>query len=310
MDKVHSAIIRLAKKALTESLPSDMTERVARDVFGSYDLHRRSGVPENIPITGQAAAVAVVDDSVREGRILPLVERLALLDRDGFMGRAYRVPGLRELFKALQAEGYLWDAGSCHFMENPAIRRTANWGRLLDGEEYAFALLRVDVVNNSLIVRRRGEAAAREAYAELRERFRRAAEKRFGRLWKWEGDGGVAAFHYGNAPTSAALAGLAFLNDLFVYNRTSNALGERISVRVAGHAGPLRYSSVHSEMAKQETSREAGELEARRTPPDSFCLSPALSRNLERVVLDRFREEFRDGMLVHVFSVEGAAGCA
>jgi len=45
------------------------------------------------------------DDVVDAGLFLHFIERLARLDREGFMGRSYRIAGLRELFKAIGAEG-------------------------------------------------------------------------------------------------------------------------------------------------------------------------------------------------------------
>lgn len=304
MEKVRAALLRMAKTAIGESVPADLTGRLAKEIISGYDLHSRTGFPDSIPISGQIAASAVVEDAVAGGRFLPLVERIAVLDRDGFMGRPYPIPVLRELFKAIQAEGYLWDANTSHFMENPSIRRTANWGRLLEREEYHFSLLRLDIVKNSRLVRRHGEEAAQDAYAEVRESFRRAVEDRHGRIWKWEGDGALAAFHYGQVTTAATLAGIAFMNELFLYNRAGSTLGEPISVRLAAHTGPLRYASLASDITKQETVRDLVDLESRSTPSNCFCVSRTHSQTLERVVFDLLREHRVDGRLVYLYSVE------
>ncbi len=306
MEKVKASLLRMTKTALGDSIPADLTGRIAKEVMRGYDLHARTGFRDSIPISSQVAASAVVDDAVAMGRFLLLVERMAEIDRDGFMGRPYRIPILKDLFKAIQAEGYVWDGGTRHFMENPAIRRTPNWGRLIENEEYRFSLLRLDIVKNSRIVKKHGEDAARQAYGELRDLFKRAVEQRHGRVWKWEGDGGMAAFHYGHGATSAALAGMAFVNDLFIFNRTANELGEPLSVRLAAHSGPLFYSSSPAEIAKQETTRELVDLESQKTPPGSLCLSTALSQTLDRVVLDSFKNTRVDGAPVHLYRVEVA----
>lgn len=294
----------MAKTALGDSLPADMTGRIAKDVMGAYDLQARTGFRESIPISGQIAASTVVEDVVAAGRFLHLVERMALLDREGYMGRIYRIPALRDIFRAVQAEGYVWDESTRHFMENPTIRRSANWGRLLEGEEYRFSLLRLDVVKNSRIVRKHGEDAARAAYAELRDRFTKIVEQRYGRVWRWEGDGGLAAFHYGQGTSAAALSGIAFLHELFLFNRTDNILGEPVSVRIAAHAGPLQYRFSAADIVKQETAREIVELESKKTPADTLCLSDPLSRSLDRVILDLFRDDYADGTPVHLYRVE------
>jgi hypothetical protein len=265
-----------------------MFERIAKDVIPDYNLRQSTGFPPNIPMQGQIAASRIVDDLVDRDLFLHFIERLELLDREGFMGRSYRIAGLRELFKSIEAEGYLWDADTSLFMEDPRIKRTQNWGRLLQGEELRFSLLRVDVVTNSRIVKVHGESAARGAYEDLRTMLARCAERRSGRIWSWEGDGALAAFLYGHSTTSSVLAGMALLHELFIYNRAYNRMGESVRVRVAAHTGPIRYLADVGEILKQETCREVIESESRWTPTDCLSISPAVAGTLDRVILDRF----------------------
>ncbi len=296
------------KKSLHESLNTDMLSRIARDVFGEdYDLHARTGFPASVAVPGQVATDCLVDDAVAEGRLLHLVERLAQLDGEGFMGRPYRITGLREMFKCVLADGYLWDEATGHFMEDPRTRRSPNWGRLLAGEEHRFSLLRVDVVRNSRIVRAHGEAAARDAYDDLRAILARCAELRSGRIWSWEGDGALAAFLFGHSTTSAVLSGMALLHELFLYDRLHNNLGEPLRVRAAVHTGPLRYFPEVAEMAKQETILEVMEAESRGTPPSCLSITPAVAPTLDRVILDRFRDDRTGASRLLLYEVRAAA---
>ncbi len=293
--KTRSPLAQIAKKSLYESLNSDMLERAARAAFPDYDLHQRTGFPENIPVPGQVAAAQIVEDCIEAGRFLLLVERLAVLDREGFMGRPYRITGLRELSKGIAAEGYLWDEATGYFMEDPRIRRSMNWGRLLEGEEHRFSLLRTDIVRNSKIVKTHGETAARGAYEDLRSILARCVEHRTGRIWSWEGDGALAAFLFGHSTTSAVLSGMALLHELYLYNRMHNHLGEPIRIRATVHTGPLRYLPDYGEIAKQETVREVHEAESRWTAPDTLTISPAVALTLDRVILDRFKPQAGTG---------------
>jgi hypothetical protein len=286
--KVRWSLSQLLKKTLNNSLAPDMFERIAKDVIPDYNLRQSTGFPPNIPMQGQIAASRIVDDLVDKDLFLHFIERLELLDREGFMGRSYRIAGLRELFKSIEAEGYLWDADTSLFMEDPRIRRSQNWGRLLQGEELRFSLLRVDVVTNSRIVKLHGESAARGAYEDLRAMLARCAERRSGRIWSWEGDGALAAFLYGHSTTSSVLSGMALLHELFIYNRAYNRMGESVRVRVAAHTGPIRYLADVGEILKQETCREVIESESRWTPTDCLSISPAVAGTLDRVILDRF----------------------
>lgn len=290
--KDRSPLAIMMKKSLRESLNADMLGRLAREVFSDeYDLRERTGYPASVAVPGPLAADCIVDDAVAEGRFLHLAERLAKYDREGFMGRAYRVAGLREIFKGIAAEGYLWDEDTEYFMEDPRIRRTPNWGRLLEGEEHRFSLLRVDIVRNSRLVRVHGEAAARDAFGDLRSILARCVELRSGRIWSWEGDGALAGFLFGHSTTGAVLAGMSLLHELFLYDRIHNNLGEPLKVRAAVHTGPIRYYSDLGEIAKQETVIEAMEAESRWTPAGSLSVTPAVAPTLDRVILDRFRPD-------------------
>ncbi len=301
--KIRGTLSQMLKKCLYESLNADMLERVARDVIADYDLRGRTGFPPNIPLQGQTAASRIVDDVVEEDLFLHFVERLALLDREGFMGRSYRIGGLREIFKAIGAEGYLWDVDTGRFMEDPRIRRTQNWGRLIPGEELRFSLLRVDVVKNSRIVKVHGETAARGTFEDLRAIIARCSERRSGRVWSWEGDGALAAFLFGHSTTSSVLAGMALLHELFIYNRAYNRIGESVRIRAAVHTVPIRYLSDVGEILKQETCREVIESESRWTPPDALSISPAVAGTLDRVILDRFKPAAESGSRALVYTV-------
>ena len=301
--KIRGALSQMLKKSLYESLSAEMLERVAQDLIPDYDLLRRTGFPPNIPMQAQTAASRIVDDIVADGLFLHFIERLVLLDHDGFMGRSYRIAGLKEIFKIIGAEGYIWDTETGHFMEDSRIRRTRNWGRLLQGEELRFSLLRVDVVKNSHIVKVHGETAARGAYDDLRNILARCAERRAGRIWSWEGDGALAAFLFGHSTTSSVLAGMALLHELFMYNRTSNRISESIRVRAAVHTGPIRYFADIGEVLKQETCREVIESESIWTPPDGLSISPAVAGTLDRVILDRFKPAPESGSRALIYTI-------
>jgi len=269
-----------------------MAERVGRDVISDeYDIHERTGFPPSVVVPSMVAGSCLVDDAAAEGKRLHLVERLVRLDAEGFMGRPCRVAGLREMFKQVSASGFLWDEATGHFMEDPRSRRTPNWGRLIEGEEHRFSLLRIDVVRNSRIVRVRGEAAARDAFDDLRAILARVVEPRNGRVWSWEGDGALAAYLFGHSTTSAVLSGMALLHELFLYNRLDNKLGEPVVIRAAVHTGPLRYHPDLSEMTKQETVLEVMEAESKWTPAGCLSISPAVAPTLDRVIADRFRSD-------------------
>lgn len=306
--KVRSNLAQVTKKSLSEATNLDMMARVARDVFPSYDLHERTGFPSTVPISPQVAAYHIVNDAILENRFLHLAERLILLDREGYMGRRYPVPGLGEIVRLIRTEGYVWDEETELFMEDPRVRRTPNWGRLLDEDEFSFAVLRLDVANNSKMVQIHGEKAMRGAIEDLRQIIARCVEVRTGRIWNWEGDGALAGFLFGQRTIQAVLAGMAILHELFLYDRLHNRLGEPLRVRAAVHTGDFRYHSDPEKLVKQEIIQETVEIESRLTPIGSLVITPAVAPTLDRVVLDRFHpvpHSLDSRLLAYEVHVEG-----
>jgi hypothetical protein len=203
----------------------------------------------------------------------------------------YPIKGLVQIVKTLMQDGFIFDRSTGQFFENARERASPDWGRLRDGDERQAAVLRLDVVANSALVKRNSAGKVDKAYAELRSIVNRAVIGRFGRLWSWEGDGALAAFLFGQKERSAVLAGMEILNELFFYNRLENPLGEPLRVRIAAHSGPIRYRVNPLELLKNETLRDVTQLESRATPVDSLCVSGNLFLSIDRVIHERFGAE-------------------
>lgn len=286
--KVRSALFAQTSKALSEALGFPMIQHIASRVFGDYDIHQRMGIQENIPITREMAAERVMRDVTAAGLYLPLVEEMIAVDLKGYMGREYPIPRLAAIAKFISAEGYCYDQRSGLFMEHAVNRVSPNWGRLVEGEEKQIVLLRLDIVDNSGLVKGNTQDAVETAYTDVREIVDRAVISRHGRIWLWEGDGGMAAFLFSDKERSALFAGMEILHELFFYNRLQNPLIHPIRVRIATHAGPIRYSSNQSVIKKNETVRELVELESACTPNDSLTASINVSVTVDRAVRDQF----------------------
>lgn len=288
--RVKSAIIRQACSALYESVGYDMIDRISKRVIPGYDLHYRSGIPENIPITAQMAARQLVNDVVRTGRFLHLLEIMIDIDLNGFMGREYRIGRLSELIKSVLAEGYIYDRMTGLFMENSKERITSNWGRLTDNEERQIALLRLDIVDNSTIVRSNPSDKVQHAYGELRNMVNKSVIPRLGRVWVWEGDGCLCGFLFNKKERSAILAGMEILHALYFYNLLHNQLDKALQVRIACHSGPFTYNANLEQLKKNEIVREVTEIESRHASPGSLATTENMIMTVDRHIQDKFKK--------------------
>lgn len=283
--RVKARVRTLAARALAESMEVKTMIHLVRRLFGTYDLHERTGFPSSVPIPNRTAARQIVDDVTRTGLFLDFVSLLLEVERLGMEGRKYRFPRLQAIVNEILEVGYRYDPETRSFIEDSAIRTTRNWGVLKPGESYIMAFVAVDVAGNSSLVRTYGRETMSEQYATLRSIVGAIAEKRNGRLWGWEGDGGIVAFTFDEQNQRATLTGMEILNELFLYNLTHCPLDEGLHVRVTVHNGPCEYSETGSELTS-DTVKKVWEIDAAHGITDSLILTdsvfPSLGRNLAR----------------------------
>jgi class 3 adenylate cyclase len=199
---------------------------------------------------------------IQDGYFIDCVETLIRIDAKGYMGRRYALKGLQDVVGGLVHDGYSFDPASGQFFENQRERISPNWGRLQEGDERKMTLLRFDVAGNSMLVRQNPRNNIEKAYKDLRAIVNRAVTSRLGRLWAWEGDGALAAFLFGSMEKSAVYCGMEILHELFFYNKLKNTLNSPLNVRIGVHIGRIRYSDDEIERQKNDTVKQAVELES------------------------------------------------
>ncbi|HAP43912.1 MAG: hypothetical protein A2087_09230 [Spirochaetes bacterium GWD1_61_31] len=307
--RVRNALKSATIKSLYESFGVQMLLTAGHMLIDSYDIYERTGCPVNIPLTGQHIARQLFDDAAGENLYLELIELLVSLEKDGYMGRTYPVKGLREIIKAILAEGFLYDAETGKFYENPQVSTTPNWGRLQEGRQYQVALLKIDIVGNSKHVRENQPALIQQVYEDLKAIVNTCTLKRQGRLWFWEGDGGVLAFHYDDPYACAILTAMEILQKWFLFNSLKNQLKTPLQVRMAVHAGGVFYSANEAVLKRNETIREVFDMESTATPPNAVTIIQNAARQLDKIILDDFSRlsgEDGRGMLYYTVAMEKA----
>jgi class 3 adenylate cyclase len=156
------------RKCLQQSLPVEMMIRIAQLVSPEYDIYRRSGLTEGMPISNKDAAQRIVADLIEDGFFIDFVETLIRINKEGYMGRAYPLKGLNDVITGLIQEGYSYDEAADQFFENQWERISQNWGRLKDGDERRMTILRLDMVGSSSLVKQNSGDAIDRAYNDLR----------------------------------------------------------------------------------------------------------------------------------------------
>jgi class 3 adenylate cyclase len=253
---------RFCRKCLAQSLPVDMMVRLARLIYPDYNIYRRVGLSEGMPISNLSAAQCIVLDVIKGGRFIDFVETLIQIDAKGYMGRRYALKGLNDVVTGLMQDGYSYDQVSGQFFENQQERISPNWGRIKEGEDREMTLLRLDMAGSSQLVRQNPRDKIEKAYADMRLIISRAVTSRLGRLWVWEGDGALAAFLFGDMEKSAVYCGMEILHEIFFYNRLKNPLLSPINIRIGVNIGSIRYFSDEAQRLQNDAVKQTIRLEA------------------------------------------------
>jgi class 3 adenylate cyclase len=263
---------------------------VAQLVYPDYDIYKKGGYPNGYPIANQDAANRIATDMLRDGYYIDFIELLIKLDTQGYMGRYFDLRGLDDVVGDIIQAGFSFDKTTGQFFENQRERISRNWGRLLEGDERKMAVLRLDIVGNSFLVKENPEELVEKAYNDVRAIVTKAVTSRMGRLWSWEGDGALGVFMLNNYSRMAICAGMEILNELFLYNKINNPLKSEIKIRLAAHSGTLVYSESESECLKEDTVKKAVSLESQALP-NSLIISGPLAVTQNQALLNIFSNE-------------------
>lgn len=303
MIKVPQRLRTYCIKGLCESMESRVMTHMIRDIFPDYDIHRRTGFPESLSIPNQDVASQIVRDVLDAGRFPDFTALLIRVQEEGYMGRKYPIAYLRQIIQGVYDLGFLYDSVNGLFVEDPKVRHTRNWGVLRMGEEYTLAFLAVDIAGNTAIVRTQEDKAVRQTYQDLRGIVRDAVHKRNGRMWNWEGDGGLAAFFFGHRHMNAVMSAMEILHELFIYNRTRCPLTKPVRLRLGVHAGPCEYTDSEEQLKNMQTIKEVNALE-QASKNDSITISIVSRLMLEDIISRRFTSVGKGKNGPFVYSLE------
>ena len=288
--RIPSSLINHCVKALSQSMDNSTMTMLARRLMPGYDLHERTGIPKSVAIPNQNAARQVVRDVIQCQMFLDFVLLLFEFSErgNGIAGRKIAIPYLRQILNGVHQLGYFYDHGNRLFVENPSERKTRNWGALKNNHEYTIAFLRIDIAGNTKLVRKHSSGCIEDAYTALRDIVIKAIENRNGRIWAWDGDGGLGAFCYGNMHETAVLSGIEILHELFLFNCISCPFEDGLNVRIAVHSGPFEYTADSEQLQASDTVKRVTELEHKHTRLNQITISEVVKVMLEPLTANQF----------------------
>jgi len=291
--RVSGWLLHLTNRALAESMDVRSMIHLARRFIRNYDLYERMGFSRNISIPSKDAARQIIQDMKESELVLEFVSTLIKIHESGLGGRKYRVPYLGEMVSEIRKSGLIYDKHTSMFYEDPRVMQTMNWGVLRENEEYIFTFLRIDIVGNSTLVRQHAEDVIKTTYSDLRTIVQTSIIKRNGRIWNWEGDGGLVAFYLSNKNIHAVISAMEILHELHIYNLVRSVLNNPLRVRMAVHSGLCQFRH-NFEDIKSDTIKKIMHLESSCTKPDSISVSSAVYQMLNQTMIEQLRQVSSD----------------
>lgn len=263
---------------------------IVRRIIPDYDIYKQTGFPESFAIPNRDAADAIVRIIIERNMFLQFIELLITLREEGLMSKKINLPYLNEMIREIYNQGYIYDPANRIFVENPRIRKTLNWGTLREGDSYTLVFLGIDIINNTGIVKKYPKNMVEQTYTEFSFIVQNICEKRNGRIWNWEGDGGVVAFFLGKKYQDAVLSSMEILNDMFLYNRTICSLKEHLNFRISIHSGNLEYTENRNKLIQEEPLKVLQEMEKKYSAKNTICISLPVKMMLDGFIADQFSE--------------------
>ncbi len=286
--RIANSLLNQCAKALAESMDTHTMCMIAKKLAPDYDIYERTGYPTSIAIPNLEVANQIVNDAAVSGLFPNLVSYLIEIQESGHMGRKYPISYLNNIIRGVYELGFVYDKENEMFVENSRYRQTRNWGALQKGHEYTIAFLRVDIAGNTSLVRQHSTEEVEKAYDDLRAIVLNSTLKRNGRMWSWEGDGGLAAFFFSNRHLLATLAAMEIIHSIFLYNCIDNKLKTPLTVRIAVHSGSFEYTEKEEELTKSDTIKRILEIESTHTKPNAITISPVIKVMLDEIVSNKF----------------------
>jgi len=294
----YETIERELVEMLSKSFTFNDLEALGKDIFGrKYDTHKLEGLTQRVSISPTTAAKRMVSECAENNKLETLALMLIQLDGNYLNDKIVRVFNLESFLYHQAQAGFIYNYKSRKFIQMSEDRSLmANWGSLKDGKEYTLTVASVDIAGNSKLVEKYGAPLMESVYNRLWEHIRDVLRTYDGRVWSWQGDGGLLAFPRDQDSNLSVLCCMNILLSMPVFNlRPENPIKQDIVLRIALDKGLIKFFSDTGRIVSKVINY-AAHLEKLHTKSWGISVSDAihkeLSTQLKRVFADK--EKFED----------------
>lgn len=253
---------------------TDEINELGRLLLARFDMNAAAGAERHVTVAVRKAARLLVEHCEAARLLLCLVELVVQTDGGAVNGRPIRLDGLECFLERMGRAGLAYDFAKRRVLPACADGSVAaNWGCLKDGRTYQATVVSLDIVGNSVLVRRFGAPVMERRYAEFWTFLRRRLSHYNGRIWSWAGDGGILAFARGHHVQDAVLCAAEVQGAMPLFNAVhSDGAGAPLALRIGIDTGGIRFLSDTGTIVS-EVINYAAHLEKKAALPGQVAIS-------------------------------------
>ncbi len=285
----YETIQRDLIEILSKSFTFKDLETIGRDIFGEYSTHQLEKTNPTVSIAPANAARRLVVECMERKKLEMLINTLMQLDGSYLNDRVVKLFHIENFLYNLTLHGIIYDFEKRKMVELKKDRSLLpNWGSLRDGKNYDLTVASIDIVGNSKLVRAHGTHTMEKVYHLLLSFIRSKLATCEGRVWSWQGDGGLIAFPKGQDPTLSVSCCLEILLTLPIYNfHPGKSIKDDVILRIGMDHGPVKFF-MNTGRIVSETINYAAHLEKSGT--ESWGLS--VSDSIHAKMTDKLQKIF------------------
>ncbi|TVR31753.1 MAG: adenylate/guanylate cyclase domain-containing protein [Spirochaetaceae bacterium] len=262
---------------LATNFKAAQIEELGKLLFGNFDIYKLLNEQNHITIPARRAAQLLVQHCSECNCHPKLIHLLVETDGSQFMGRQANVEGIELFLDKLTGSGLAYD-----FSRRQVIKikddpfELMNWGSLRNGRSYPLTVLSLDVVGSSALSRSHGARKVGKALFQLAQHVKDRLRPYDGRIWNWNGDGGIIAFAFKEHEVRAVQFALELQLTMPVLN-TRMELPDKVdlALRAGLDSGKLTFANDVGAIVS-DVINYACHLEKSAVPAGSIGLSKTL----------------------------------
>jgi class 3 adenylate cyclase len=187
----------------------------------------------------------------------------------------------------------------------PTRQHEADLQDFVDGIDYGFAFMSVDLVGHSALYSYSRGPDIDQTLDAFEQFIEENVNIHHGHILSWQGDGGLAAFVAGDKIANCGEAALSILYSLRRFNDNYNKSQQELKVRIACHGGIAKYRSSYGRIHSAAINFVC-HLQSKATRENAISLSQPFHEEMNEKSRGRFipKGEFEGASILEHFLVD------